>query len=631
MGIRDFSYYGFRNIAKLESSPGTVFTALYPTSIFLDPVTKYLYIGCGQRETGQNFIMWSIRRSTDGGLTWETVDFVTGSGDTSTVNSISRDISGNLYAGGSHGPGPGFGTYWMIRKSPTGASGTWTTVDYYNRAPPGGTTSSFVQQMAPDALGNMYACGYEHVPGENYNAVLRRAPGSGITGSWAYIDSFNSGTNSNDFYSALGFDSSGFLYVAGSTRVGGNTGWMIRKSNNSPPVSAAFSTVFMAQLGRPTEMVVDPNDNIYVCGYAETGSATDWLVMKSTNAGASWTNTDYFFPNTSIDSRAMGIFRDSSNRLYVCGGPNNEFILRSAPTGALNNWVTVDHAKGVDGDPSDVAVDLTGNIIYTVSSGGNRIIVRRGQLTANSASIGPTMLATSFAYISSENTGTISGTYVHGTGTIETYKLNNISEFPHAGGLFQMRNLVLGTTYSGKLGTSDTDIIQVSHIGSVVKVMWPKQDGISRPIKGYGDFSAGERPGKLSTTFQPGEAIECTEFDHLALYCYLSKEASGSIDDVIITVERKPLTDNAFAVDQSVDYAISGSKTEARLRDIEYKKQIDYGDLSINKIGYPIDIPLTNTKQVRISARHRLGQAEVNKNFIVWGRFIKSSKETNET
>ena len=204
-------------------------------------------------------------------------------------------------------------------------------------------------------------------------------------------------------------------------------------------------------------------------------------------------------------------------------------------------------------------------------------------------------------------------------------------DFPHSSGLFQMPNVLLGTTYSGKIGNTEDSIIQTKYIGSVVKVMWPKQDSIDKPIRGFGDFSAGERAGKLTTTFDPGDSVDVTEFDHMTLYCYLSKEVSGTLDDIIISVERKPIKSNPFAIDQAISYSLSGSKTEALLTDIEYKKQIDYGDLSINKIGFPIDIPLTNTKEVRVSVKHRLGQSEQNKNFIAWGRFIKSDKNTNET
>ena len=81
--------------------------------------------------------------------------------------------------------------------------------------------------------------------------------------------------------------------------------------------------------------------------------------------------------------------------------------------------------------------------------------------------------------------------------------------------------------------------------------------------------------------------------------------------------------------EQTIEYETSGNITYAKLKDLIYTKEIDYGDLSIREIGYPIDIPLSNVKEVRISAKHRYGQSEdKNKNFIVWGRFIKSEEET---
>jgi hypothetical protein len=77
---------------------------------------------------------------------------------------------------------------------------------------------------------------------------------------------------------------------------------------------------------------------------------------------------------------------------------------------------------------------------------------------------------------------------------------------------------------------------------------------------------------------------------------------------------------------------LHGSIVEARLSDIQYKKQINYGDLSLKEIGWPIDIPLSNMKQVRISVRLANGQAdEKNSNLIVYGRFIKADGTKTET
>jgi hypothetical protein len=162
--------------------------------------------------------------------------------------------------------------------------------------------------------------------------------------------------------------------------------------------------------------------------------------------------------------------------------------------------------------------------------------------------------------------------------------------------------------------------------------MWPRQDTSDSHVKGYGDLSVGQAIGKLTNIFDPGDFMNVTEFDHMSLYCYLLKQSSGTLDDIVIQVERKPIRDIGFTTEQGVSYSTSGSIVEARLRDIQYKKEIDYGDLSVREIGWPIDIPLTNVKELRISAKHASGQADdKNANFIVYGRFIKSSKDTNET
>lgn len=184
----------------------------------------------------------------------------------------------------------------------------------------------------------------------------------------------------------------------------------------------------------------------------------------------------------------------------------------------------------------------------------------------------------------------------------------------------------------GKFGTREDSLIKIKHVGSTVKIMWPRQENSDSSLKTYGDLSPGQSPGKLTTDFDAGDFFDVTPFDHMALYCYLRKEASGTLDDIVIQVERKPINNIGFTTEQAVSYATSGSTVEARLRDIQYKKEINYGDLSLREIGWPIDIPLTNTKQIRISAKHSNGQAEdVNKNFIIYGRFIKSDSTKTET
>lgn len=211
------------------------------------------------------------------------------------------------------------------------------------------------------------------------------------------------------------------------------------------------------------------------------------------------------------------------------------------------------------------------------------------------------------------------------------YILNNVSEYPFNSPYSQMKNIRLGTAESGKVGSDENSIIKINRIGSYVQIMWPAQD-VNISLKGYSEDSKTVKVGSLESTFSSGDYVDVGEYDKMTLFCYLKKYSSGTLDDVVIQVERKPLKDINYTIEQGVEIATSGSYTEARHRDLYNVKEIDYGDLAITEIGWPIDIDLVNTKRLRISAKHKSGQAsDDNKNLIIYGRFIKSSKDHNET
>ena len=231
------------------------------------------------------------------------------------------------------------------------------------------------------------------------------------------------------------------------------------------------------------------------------------------------------------------------------------------------------------------------------------------------------MLAISFGYVQREGSGS----------TNEIFNLNNISEFPHSFGLFQMPNIVIGTKTYGKAGKTDDSLIQKRFIGSFVRVLFPKQDENSE-IKGH---DAARKPGKLTPDWQFGDVIniEGKNFDSLALNCYVAKQVSGTLDSVLVRIETKPINDIGYSVEQSIEQTISSSfASETVYRDEIHRKDVDYGDTSLNEIAWKIPIDLKNTKEIRIAAKHKNGQTDdKNKQFLIMGRFVKSSKDTEET
>lgn len=637
MGIRDTQYYGWRIIDSLSD-------ASYSAHKF--DMSGNLWL-CGQKH-GKGYIRKGIPQS--GSFRFEEMQVflisgsVTGSNNLTAFYDIAIDSSGSVFACGYSDidEGVGVNQHWIVVKSQTGASGTFSLCDDFTGDNPfSSSTATSANGIAIDSQDRIYVQGGQGGSGGSPAYLLRRSTNHGV--SWQIVDGSGSKPEKTiNSYGQILIDASDSVYTFFRAFMLGSpfsAHLCVRKSTTgNSGTFVDWATGFTGSSLTPTPTVAhayrDPLTNTfyYACG----SSVAEVQILVSGSSG-SLQLVDSYQRDPAQSSQPRAFCIDSTRRAYVGGWANSG----SSSTGAGSLRLSDSLASGsyflrslfnspvvIPGSTVNAIngiFEYSGSM-YMIGYFGGTIrgigFVLQGTLTANSASLGPQMLATSFGYVKTEVNG-----------FPETaFKLNNVSEFSYGGGLFQMPNLVLGTTESGKIGKTDDSIIRVNHIGSVVKVMWPKQDSIEKPIKGFGDFSAGERSGKLTTTFQPGEALDVTEYDHMTLFGYLSKEASGTLDDIIITIERKPLKDSAFAIDQSIDYAISGSKTEARLRDIEYKKQVDYGDLSINKIGFPIDVPLTNTKQIRISARHRLGQAiDANKNFIVWGRFIKASKETNET
>jgi hypothetical protein len=241
-----------------------------------------------------------------------------------------------------------------------------------------------------------------------------------------------------------------------------------------------------------------------------------------------------------------------------------------------------------------------------------------GSLKSNKGTFGPTSLASAQSYV----TGLVSGSVTR------KYKLGNIAEFPHYGGLFQMKNLVLGTQNKGPIGIGDDKVVEIRHVGSVANVLWPDQSRLNAPVLGFGESSIGQSPGNLTTGFTYGTPFDCSGYDHVSLYCYALIRTPGTLDDVVIQIQRRPLLSVGFATDQAVEYATSGSITEARYRDILHTKAIEYGDMTNTQISYVIDVPLVNVREIRVGAKQKNGQDLPNQNFLVWGRFVDTKVET---
>jgi hypothetical protein len=605
MSIRDTSYYGFSTVLEIGPTNANV----YHTGGFFDinsNTNGRVYVAGRQDVSDFDTAKVKLFGSADGSRFTElySVDDFVGTDSRRNFPAVDTDTSGNIYF--------------------VGAGQVWRSADYgktFSSSITIGSLFDITNHLRVSRVDNRIITFTNDFDFDSETVIYSSSNGTswsdGVALAYQPGRYIAFGSGSANATNSIFISTGGRLddIPANSTTTATILSCSAGKSNWLTIANASYTTA--AASNKLLGLMVDSNYRLYHYGSIKRADTGKWVLMvrSSSDGGGSWGSSSFGESNT--DYFGIAGDTDSENNVYVAGiSGSNSFLLKSVDRGVT--WNNVYSIIGYK--TTAFHIDSKDNIYWALQSGKTSIL-KKGRFTSNSASLGPMMLATSFGYMKSEISGTAE----------EAFKLNNVSEFPHAGGLFQMKNMILGTTDSGKIGRDSDAIIQVKHLGSVVYVMWPKQADQDIPVRGFGDLSIGQRSGKLTTTHVPGEVVDVTPFDHLALYCALRKEASGTLDNIEIKIERRPLKSVGFSTEQTVEYAASGSVTVARLSDLVFKKEINYGDLDIREVAFPIDVPLVNVKELRVSARHIVGQEDVNKNFIIWGRLIKSSKDTNET
>ena len=570
----------FKNLKQLDSLNKTIGASSQTNfnSIVIDGEGA-IYV-CGQEAASATADRWILRKShISASTSWETIDHSTGSdaSSDSSGQAIAIDSSNGVYVVGTHknaGAVPAF----VVRHSSTGLSGSFSVVlEDVGSAVPQGTTGYDItidSNDTPIATGRMF-----HTTGGGYRLVIYSA--SAAPSTWEQVLNRPASTegwrickNSLDEFFVVGDDSN----IYGSSN-GSSGSWVVRGGSLSA--------------GKVAGLAADSKNNLYVMNVGS--NPAQWEVnYYATGSGATLTKQGVDNLTGSLIGKGLGNFDAEANP-----NENKELSrLRISP---------------------DDTIYYFGNI-----NAAQPGIVRYGKRTSNSASIGERMLATSIGYTAVNEVD-------NGGANLQAFKLMNVSEFPHSSGLFQMRNMILGTIDAGKVGKSEDSIVQVSKIGSVVNLMWPARDN-QRNIKGFSDGAQEDNPGILVTNFIPGDFVDVSKdnFDNLSLHCYLLKDVSGTLDNIEVKIERRSLRSLGFTSNQTVNFTAS-TNTEDRgiLRDEIYRREIDYGNLVTKEVGFSIpNISLKNVKDLRISARHVTGQSESNSNFIIWGRFIKSEEET---
>ena len=337
----------------------------------------------GSSTTNSGYLAGVIRKSTDSGATWSTVDVYQEPGwPQATYRGFGSGTNGTLFVCGEVGDGvPDTGTkIWTVRQSVDGGA-TWALVDAFYQGPTGKPSCGDVK-MNP-YTGDVFAVGVGNT-GSSAGflwAVRKRAANAAAFDTVDMV-----GAPPQNTARAVGFHRTAGVFVVG--QIGDSEGryrWTVRRSaDRGVTWTTVDSFIDSAKTSsHALGIAVDATSGaIYVSGQAgqvvKGKMVTNWVVRRSRDGGATWTTVDRFGAEPTPTyyglgvGRAAGITLAPSGNVFVTGNSSapQRLLVRkgtTAPNGAMS-WVMSDDFQLVPGQASSglgIASDALGNIFVS--------------------------------------------------------------------------------------------------------------------------------------------------------------------------------------------------------------------------------------------------------------------------
>jgi len=327
---------------------------------------------------------------------------------------IAVDNSGNIYVtGDSWGPGTKY-DYVTVKYD---SNGTILWEARYHGLGDMPYYEDYAKAIAVDDNGNVHVTGYSYGTSLNYDYATVKYDSNG---NELWVARYNGPADLSDFAYAITVDTSGNVYVTGTSEGDyatvkydseGNQLWIARydagnddeagdiavDTNGNIYVTGEsedskgdpdYATVKYDSDGnqvwavryngpdndwdRATSIALDASGNIYVTGNSDGGSATysDFATIKYTPAGSQVWVARYNGPANSSDS-ARAIAIDNQNNIYVTGssrGVSTEYdyaTVKYEPNGNQCWAVRFNGTENDDDLPEAISTDSSGNVYVT--------------------------------------------------------------------------------------------------------------------------------------------------------------------------------------------------------------------------------------------------------------------------
>jgi hypothetical protein len=344
-----------------------------------------MYVAAAAVDTAGNIFL-SAQVGEQDGAHWQTWEIGGGTGSPVVIDdtrgfpsSETLDATGNLYVAGSQNVVTKHTsqTEWTVRKGTLNTiTGKWSfaTIDqvasnsWVNGIDAVSTTVNGVPSISIYAVGQVAAGS----SGIDHTWVVRRSVNGG---AWSQVDSFKFTSSGGSYAYAVAADGAGNVYVVGEASLATITGytrnhapvysytphWITRKSANggaSWTVSDDYQLVKGIYV-QPAAVTSDPQDTIYVAGYADDNAGVQHAVVRKLVNGSWSTVDDFTAGSTSAGAYYTAITADSAGNVYAGGEYFDDsqgvwdWVIRSQPAAPMNV------AAALDSSSPSTTIDLS--------------------------------------------------------------------------------------------------------------------------------------------------------------------------------------------------------------------------------------------------------------------------------
>jgi hypothetical protein len=330
-----------------------------PASIASAPPNRLYAVGIARMGTFQ----WTVRRSNDGGGTWDPVD---DEGVQGGASDVVVDSAGTVFVVGGAAAGR------IVRRS-TDNGDNWTTVDTIPVASPTDPCSSgWLAKTANDTIYVAAGC-------DSTGVVVRRSTNGGD--SWSPVESFRYTTTTPTRMGTLGVDATGQAYVGGTAvqAMDGSNHWLVRRGTGS----GTWTTVDDYQLAPANYANVasffGSADAIYAAGSAnDAAGASHWIIRRASNNDPSgFTTVDDVGPSANLETLAAHSVYQASSGMFVAAGlsrgnaPARVVYRRSSNGQTWSPAGDFQYVNGADSAPvGRITEDAAGNLFGMVRGVG---------------------------------------------------------------------------------------------------------------------------------------------------------------------------------------------------------------------------------------------------------------------